>query len=100
MNIRSDLQAVQPVPSDIILSSVQGAAAKADSKLEPASESADHADLSGAASLVSQAASLPDVRTEKVESIQAAIAGGNYNVSSSDVAQSLIRHLLGGGGRE
>lgn len=55
----------------------------------------DHAELSDAASLASQAASLPDVRTEKIEEVKAAIADGSYNVSSADVAQSLVNHMLG-----
>lgn len=104
MNIRSDLQAVQSASSDTALSSVQRAAANPGTHLdsvsastsESTSTSADQAHLSVAASLVSQAASLPDVRAEKVQSIQAAIASGNYHVSSSDVAQSLINRLLGG----
>lgn len=98
MNIRSDLQAVQSASSDTALSSVQRAAANPGTHLDSVSTStsADQAHLSAAASLVSQAASLSDVRLEKVQSIQAAIASGNYHVSSSDVAQSLINHLLGG----
>ena len=35
-----------------------------------------------------------DVRTEKVAQLQAAIASGTYNVSSSDVADSLIQSML------
>lgn len=38
-----------------------------------------------------------DVRADKVATLQSAIAAGTYNVSSSDVADSLIKHLLGNG---
>jgi len=92
MNISSDLQSLQPVPADVALSAVQKSAANPDVVVSGAT---DQAHLSGAASLAVHAASLPDVREEKVESVRAAIAGGTYNVSSSDVAQSMMQHLLG-----
>jgi flagellar biosynthesis anti-sigma factor FlgM len=37
----------------------------------------------------------PDIRSEKVASLQQAIAAGNYSVSSSDVADKIIESLLG-----
>jgi flagellar biosynthesis anti-sigma factor FlgM len=52
------------------------------------------ADLISATSLAKQAAALPDVRQEKVAAVRAAIADGTYEVSSEDVAQSLIDHML------
>lgn len=94
MNIRNDLQPIQPVPGDTPVSAV-GNASSASTSSSAVAAGGDRADLSAAASLSSHAASLPDVRAEKVQSIQAAIAAGNYNVSSSDVAQSLIGHILG-----
>ena len=96
MNIRSDFQPLQALTADIALSAAPMAAAHPD-VLASASVSADQAHLSGAASLAVHAASLSDVRQDKVESIRAAIADGTYHVSSSDVAQSLMDHLLGGG---
>ena len=57
-------------------------------------DAVEEAHLSSAASLASHAASLPDVRTEKVQSVQAAIASGGYNISASDVANSLMGHML------
>lgn len=95
MNIRSDFQSLQSVTADIALSAAQMTTAHPDVSAS-ASVSADQAHLSGAASLAAHAASLPDVREEKVETVRAAIAGGTYNVSSSDVAQSMMNHLLGG----
>jgi flagellar biosynthesis anti-sigma factor FlgM len=37
-----------------------------------------------------------DVRMDKVTQLQAAIAGGTYNVSSADVTNKLIDSMLGG----
>jgi negative regulator of flagellin synthesis FlgM len=54
----------------------------------------DETHLSGAAGLVQQALSLPDVRTGKVAEIQQALASGSYNVSSSAVAEKLIGSML------
>ncbi len=39
-----------------------------------------------------------DVRTQLVNSIQSSIQAGTYNVSSSDVAGSIIKSLLGHNG--
>jgi negative regulator of flagellin synthesis FlgM len=44
-----------------------------------------------------QAMGSTDVRTDKVASLQAAIANGTYNVSSSDVAGKMISSMLGQG---
>lgn len=95
MNIRSDFQSLPPVTGDVALAAAQKTAANRDVPAS-ASTSADQTHLSGAASLAAHAASLPDVREEKVETVRAAIAAGTYNVSSSDVAQSLMHQLLGG----
>lgn len=53
----------------------------------------DQADLSPASVLLSQALSLPDVRTDKVAKIQQALADGTYHVSSADLADKLITTL-------
>ncbi len=55
---------------------------------------ADQAVLSVPASLVAQVSDGADVRTEKVASLQQAIASGTYSVPSSDVADKLIHSLL------
>ena len=54
----------------------------------------DQASLSTASTLLIQALRTPDVRTEKVATLQASIAAGTYQVSSSDVADKLVESLL------
>jgi negative regulator of flagellin synthesis FlgM len=54
----------------------------------------DQADLSSAGGVVTQALKSSDIRSEKVASLQQAIAAGTYNVSSSDVADKIIEGLL------
>jgi len=53
-------------------------------------EHTDQANLSSAA----QALDGSDIRSTKVAALQQAIAAGNYNVSSSDVADKIIQSLL------
>jgi negative regulator of flagellin synthesis FlgM len=57
-------------------------------------QDADQTTLSVSAGFVGQALKSSDTREAKVASLQQAIATGNYNVSSSDVADKLIRSLL------
>ena len=61
----------------------------------PIVSSVDSAQVSAAGGLVVQASAGSDVRTAKVAALQAAIAGGTYNVSASAVADKLIDSLLG-----
>jgi negative regulator of flagellin synthesis FlgM len=61
------------------------------------SSGADQTHLSAAANIVSQSLGQTDVRTEKVASVQAAIASGSYHVDTSQVAGKLIDHMLGNG---
>lgn len=52
--------------------------------------------VSTAAGALAQITGQSDVRTDKVAQLQAAIANGTYNVSSTDVADKLIESMLGG----
>lgn len=56
----------------------------------------DHATLSSAGSEASASLTGSDVRTEKVASIQAALASGTYNVPPSAVASKMVDAMLGG----
>jgi negative regulator of flagellin synthesis FlgM len=56
----------------------------------------DHATLSSAGSEASASLNGSDVRTEKVASIQAALASGTYNVPASAVASKMVDAMLGG----
>jgi negative regulator of flagellin synthesis FlgM len=91
VNIQNDLQNLQQI---------LGAGRASESGKQPVEQSAneissptDEAHLSPAASLVAQAAVLPDVRMDKVASVQAALADGSYQVSSSNVAARLIDQM-------
>lgn len=88
MNIQNDLQGLQQIlgPSGLSAGEKQTPALATGNAAAPN----DEAHLSTAAYLVSQAAALPDVRTDKVAAIQTALANGSYRVSSSDVAARLI----------
>ena len=55
----------------------------------------DQVNLNDVALLASSATNASDIRYEKVAAVQAALASGTYKVPSSDVAQSLIDHMLG-----
>lgn len=55
---------------------------------------ADQADLSSAAGSIAQSLTTSDVRTDKVAALQQAIASGSYNVSSGEVADTIIQSLL------
>jgi negative regulator of flagellin synthesis FlgM len=55
---------------------------------------ADQTTLSATAGLVANALGGADTRSEKVASLQQAIAAGTYNVPSSAVAGKIIQSLL------
>ena len=74
---------------------ISAAKAKESNKTATSRESQpDEARLSSTGGLIAQALEGSDVRTQKVEALQKAIAEGSYNVSSSDVAGKMIQSLL------
>jgi negative regulator of flagellin synthesis FlgM len=56
----------------------------------------DRATLSSAGSEVALTAADSDVRTDKVTSVQAALAAGTYDVPASAVASKMVDAILGG----
>ena len=57
----------------------------------------DLATFSSAGSEVSLTSAEPGVRTDKVASIQAALAAGTYNVPASAVASKVVDSMMGSG---
>jgi len=94
MKIEGDLQLIQQTQEVSQPSKVPDRTATAHTPDVP---SGDQAHLSAAANIVSQSVGQSDVRTDKVASVQAAIASGGYQVESSQLAGKLIDHMLGGG---
>ena len=60
-----------------------------------ASSMQDRTEVSTAASLAHRAMSVPDVRMDKVAAVQQALANGTYQVSPTDVADKIIRRMIG-----
>ncbi|MGP8269773.1 MAG: flagellar biosynthesis anti-sigma factor FlgM [Terracidiphilus sp.] len=95
MDIRSSLDGLKsllgvnpPIPA---ATQSKGTAAAGGSAL-----ASDRATLSNAGSEVSQSASESDVRTDKVASVQAALAAGTYHVPASAVASKVVGAMLNG----
>lgn len=62
------------------------------------SQTADTASLSHAGAAASAASSTgSDIRSEKVASVQSALVSGSYNVPPTEVASSVIDHMLTNG---
>ena len=85
----SNVQSSAPARSTEKLSTASAQQASA----KQASLHADKTAISNHSLLISKALSVSDVRTDKVASLQQAISSGSYDVSSSDVAGSLIQAL-------
>jgi flagellar biosynthesis anti-sigma factor FlgM len=58
----------------------------------------DQAQLSGAGAqaqaLAAQAAQLPEIRAEKVQSLREAVAGGRYRFDAQKIAEAMLSHML------
>ena len=67
-----------------------------DSKIAAATSSGDDKlqlsnQASGVGKLVDQLKELPDVRSERVEALREQITSGNYNPSSEDIADAILK---------
>ncbi|HZD51369.1 MAG TPA: flagellar biosynthesis anti-sigma factor FlgM [Silvibacterium sp.] len=91
MNIQNNFQGLSQILGTERIS--ESAAPKPAQNAAGAAGSNDEAHLSAAAVAISQTSALPDVRMDKVTAIQAGLAEGSYQVSSSDVAAKLIEHM-------
>lgn len=94
MDIRNSLDGLKnllgvaapaPSPNQIKSGSTDGASAL----------TRDSATVSSAASEVALTAADSDVRTDKVVSVQAALATGSYNIPASAVASKMVDAMLG-----
>jgi negative regulator of flagellin synthesis FlgM len=55
----------------------------------------DSSDLSPAAHVVAQAMQMPEIRQDRIASLQQQIAKGDYQVAPQDVADAMLRNLAG-----
>jgi flagellar biosynthesis anti-sigma factor FlgM len=55
----------------------------------------DSSELSPAAQVVAQAMQMPDVRQDRVASLQQQITSGGYQVAPQEVADAMLRNLAG-----
>lgn len=101
MSYANGVGALQQVLSSITPATTQATeSAKAQSQSDTAiantaqANRADQTSLSSASGMIVRALAGPDVRSVKVASLQQAIASGTYSVSSSDVADKMIKSLL------
>ena len=92
MNVRNGIESL----SQILTSPVApvAVASRSGSAAPSQTPGADTAQLSAAATEVSQTTSVSDVRLDKVASIQTALQAGTYRVPASAVAQKVIGALL------
>jgi flagellar biosynthesis anti-sigma factor FlgM len=93
MNVNNNLQGLQQLFSSQEVSQQAGKAGASDA--QAAHAETDQATLSSAASVAAAAAPDSDVRMEKVNAVQQALASGAYNVPASEVAGKMIDHMLG-----
>lgn len=94
MDIRSSLDGLKSLLGVSQAASSSTAQVKHGQTTMPGSFSADHATLSNAGSLASQALTEDGVRMDKVAGIQAALAAGTYSVPASAVASKLVDSML------
>ena len=96
MDIRNSLEGLRSLLG-VSASPPAATDAKAGTQQGASALSTDRATLSSAGSEVSQSAAESGVRMDKVESIQAALAAGTYNVPAAAVASKMVGAMLSGG---
>ncbi|HEX4652532.1 MAG TPA: flagellar biosynthesis anti-sigma factor FlgM [Granulicella sp.] len=100
MNISNDVSQAQ-IASSNVASPSPSVPASAPSRstvgvgVSSGARSADQATISSASGVLSTALTSSDVRTSKVESLQASINAGTYNVPASSVADKMLSSILG-----
>jgi flagellar biosynthesis anti-sigma factor FlgM len=99
--MRIDLNHESQALPETSRSSAQGAtAAAASASASQVLGGEDQAELSGAhaqvEALVAQAAQLPEVREERIQSLRLAVERGGYSTSPEAVAGALLMHMLAG----
>lgn len=95
MNVRNDIENLsQILPSQTAPVSPP---AKSGNSQPTAGSHTDTAQLSAVGTQAAQSSEVPEVRLDKVASIQAALQAGTYQVPAADVAQKVIESMLGTG---
>lgn len=95
MEIRNSLEGLKSLLGVNAAATPPAAQGNAGAVAQGGAFSTDSATLSSAASQIAQTAGDDGVRMDKVASIQAALAGGTYDVPASAVASSLVEAMLG-----
>jgi flagellar biosynthesis anti-sigma factor FlgM len=97
MNVRNGIESLPQTIATQTPAATTATPAKGTGSPPSGSPGVDQAKLSAAATQASQtanAASVSDVRLDKVASIQSALQAGTYRVPASDVAQKVIASML------
>jgi flagellar biosynthesis anti-sigma factor FlgM len=55
----------------------------------------DLSDFSSAGQVLAQALQMPEIRQDRVSSLQQQIASGSYQVASQEVANAMLRNIAG-----
>ena len=86
----SNMEATQVQPTRLRDAGTVGASSAGSSGLGD-----DSSRLSPMARSLAQAMQMPDVREDRIASLQQRIASGRYQVSSQDLADSILRSVAG-----
>ena len=95
MEIRNNLNSLNPIANLTPAGSQSGNAPPNDAAAPPAATGSDRATVSAVGNGIAQSSLDPDVRWEKVASISQALADGTYNVPASAVASKMVDSMLG-----